>query len=65
MRAMFLMAALALGASGCMYVTAVPSVQGKGFVVKTTPFGGSFWNCTATGAEPTCYKVVEVPLAGK
>ncbi len=65
MRAMFLLAALALGASGCMYTTAVHSVQGKGFVAKTTPFGGSFWNCDATGSEPTCYKVVETPLAGK
>ncbi len=64
MRAMFLVAALALSASGCMHVMAVHSVQGKAFIVKTTPFGGSFWNCEAT-PEPTCYKVTEVPLAGK
>ena len=64
MRAMFLFAALALSASGCMHIVAVPSVQGKSFVVKTTPFGGSFWNCDASG-EPTCFKVTEVPLAGK
>lgn len=65
MRALFLLAAMALGSSGCMYVTAVHSVQGKGFVAKMTPFGGSFWNCDATGADVTCYKVVETPLAGK
>ncbi len=65
MRAFFLVAALALGATGCLHITAVPSVQGKAFIVKATPFGGSFWNCEAAGAEPTCYKVTEVPLAGK
>jgi hypothetical protein len=61
---MFLFAALTLGASGCMHVMAVHSTQGKAYVIKTTPFGGSFWNCEAA-AEPTCYKVTEVPLAGK
>jgi hypothetical protein len=65
MRAMFLFAALALSASGCMHIVAVPSIQGKSFVVKTTPFGGSMWNCDATAGDPTCYKVTEVPLAGK
>lgn len=66
MRAMFLFAALALSASGCMHIVAVPSVQGKSFVIKTTPFGGSMWNCDASDANnPTCFKVTEVPLAGK
>jgi hypothetical protein len=62
---MFLLAALALGANGCMYITAVPSVQGKAYVAKVTPFGGSMWNCDATAGDPTCYKVTEVPAAGK
>jgi hypothetical protein len=62
---MFMFAALALSASGCMHIMAVPSVQGKAFVVKTTPFGGSFWNCDASAGEPTCYKVNEIPAAGK
>jgi hypothetical protein len=62
---MFLFAALALSATGCMHVMAVHSVQGKAYVAKNTPFGGSFWNCDATAGEPTCYKVTEIPAAGK
>lgn len=62
MRALFLLAALSLGASGCLHVAAVPSVQGKSWFVKTTPFGGTFWNCDASGGEPTCYQVTETPL---
>ncbi len=61
MRSLMLFCALLLCASGCVHVTAVPSVQGKAFVVKATPFGGSFWNCDATTGEPTCYRVQEVP----
>lgn len=56
---------VALSSSGCMYLTAVKSVQGKAYVAKVTPFGGSFWNCDATSGEPTCYKVVQIPAAGK
>lgn len=63
MKAMFLFAAMALSAAGCMHVVSVPSVQGKAFITKTTPFGGSFWNCDASG-EPTCFQVTEQPLAG-
>ncbi len=61
MRTVFLLLAFAMTAAGCIHVTAVPSVQGKAFVVKTTPFGGSFWNCDATSGEPSCYKVQEIP----
>ncbi|MCS6911690.1 MAG: hypothetical protein RMK29_01910 [Myxococcales bacterium] len=55
--------AVVLSESGCMYITAVRSVQGKAFVVKASPFGGSFWNCDATSGEPVCYRVTEVPLS--
>ncbi|HMY57686.1 MAG TPA: hypothetical protein PKI49_02530 [Pseudomonadota bacterium] len=65
MRSLFLLCALSLSSVGCIHVTAVPSVQGKAFVVKTTPFGGSFWNCDATSGEPTCYKVQEIPASAK
>ncbi|MBL8635289.1 MAG: hypothetical protein JNM40_18835 [Myxococcales bacterium] len=61
MRTVFLLLGFAMTAAGCIHVTAVPSVQGKAFVVKTTPFGGSFWNCDATSGEPSCYKVQEIP----
>lgn len=54
---------IVLATSGCMYITAVRSVQGKAFVVKASPFGGSFWNCDATSGEPVCYRVSEVPQA--
>lgn len=52
-----------LGQTGCVYMTAVKSTQGKAYVVKATPFGSSLWNCDATSGEPTCYRVVEQPLA--
>ena len=61
---LFVLGTIALGSSGCTYLTAVRSVQGKAYVAKLTPFGGSFWNCDATSGEPTCYKVVEIPAAG-
>jgi hypothetical protein len=49
-------------ASGCMYVTVTPSVQGRAFIVQKKLIGGSsFWNCDATGGTPTCYKVKNVP----
>ncbi len=67
LRVVFAGAALLLATTGtgCMYMTAVKSQQGKAFVVKASPFGGSFWNCDASSGEPVCYKVVEQPLAGK
>ena len=49
-------------ASGCMYVTVTPSVQGRAFIVQKKLIGGSsFWNCDATAGTPTCYKVKNVP----
>ena len=51
--------------TGCVYMAAVKSVQGKAYVVKATPFGSSLWNCDATSGDPVCYRVVEVPAAGK
>jgi hypothetical protein len=61
-----LLSAGALGAmllaSGCTYLTAVRSVQGKAYVAKASPMGGSFWNCDATSGEPVCYQVSEVEL---
>ncbi len=61
MRSLFLLVAFCLSATGCMHIAAVPSVQGKAFVIKSSPFGGSFWNCDSTSGEPTCYKVQEIP----
>lgn len=45
--------------TGCTYTTAVRGQQGKAFVVKNTPFGGTIWNCEATGGRPKCYQVVK------
>lgn len=51
-----------LTASGCMYITVTPSVQGRAFVAQKKLIGGSsFWNCDATSGTPTCYKVKNVP----
>ena len=62
-KSLLLALGLLLSQSGCVYVTAVKSTQGKAYVVKATPFGSTLWNCDATSGEPTCYRVVEVPLA--
>jgi hypothetical protein len=44
----------AIIASGCSsFVTAVPSVQGRAFIVHN---GNEFWNCDATSGEPVCYQ---------
>jgi len=60
----------ALSASGCVYVTASPSVQGKAFVVQKKLMSSSYWNCDATGDTPTCWEVKNVengpaPAAGE
>jgi hypothetical protein len=52
-----------LMSSGCAYVTAVPSVHGRAFVVKASPFGSSMWNCDASHGWPVCYRTTKVPLA--
>jgi len=57
--AVLAVSALALGATGCVSVTAVQGQQGKAFVVKGNPFGSSMWNCEATGGKPKCYKVIK------
>jgi len=44
-------------ASGCSYVTAVPSVAGRAFLVRS---GSDFWNCDATTGEPVCYQTKQV-----
>jgi hypothetical protein len=49
-------------ASGCIYITVTPSVQGRAFIAQKKLIGGSsFWNCDATSGTPTCYKVKNVP----
>lgn len=50
-----------LSASGCVYVTASPSVNGKAFVVQKKLLQSSFWNCDATGDTPTCWEVKNTP----
>lgn len=44
------------GMSGCTYIAATPSVQGKGYVVRQELFTSSFWNCDATSGEPVCFQ---------
>jgi uncharacterized protein YceK len=39
--------------SGCAFMTATPSVQGRAYVVKS---GTEFWNCDATSGDPVCYQ---------
>lgn len=51
--------AFALGATGCVHVTATRGQQGKAYVVKATPFGATFWNCDASTGKPRCYKVIK------
>jgi hypothetical protein len=45
----------AIIACGCapMVMTAVPSVQGRAYVVRG---GTEVWNCDATSGEPVCYQ---------
>ena len=46
----------ALAVSGCTYIAATPSVQGRGYVIRNEYVSSSFWNCDATGGEPVCYQ---------
>jgi hypothetical protein len=48
-----LLAATAIIPSGCAFMTATPSVQGRAYVVRS---GTEFWNCDATSGEPVCYQ---------
>jgi hypothetical protein len=61
MRYLLLLGALLalIVASGCAYSMVVEGQQGKAFVVKSTPFGSTFWNCEASGGKPKCYKVIK------
>jgi hypothetical protein len=51
----------ALWGTGCAYMTAVPSVQGRAYVAKMSITGSTFWNCDATTGAPVCYQVVKQP----
>ena len=61
-----LLAAAALGglsaASGCMYTTVTPAVQGRTYVTRASIGGSDFWNCDATSGEPVCYQTQKVTL---
>jgi len=61
-----LFAAVALGglwtASGCMYATVTPAVQGRTYVVRNAFVTSDFWNCDATSGEPVCYQTQRVLL---
>jgi len=45
--------------AGCTYHMAVNGTKGKAWVVKTDPFGSTFWNCEATDGKPKCYKTLK------
>ena len=49
-------------ASGCMYMTATPAVQGRTYVVRASLGGSDYWNCDATSGEPVCYQTQKVTL---
>jgi hypothetical protein len=51
-----------LGASGCMYTTVTPAVQGRTYVTRASMGGSDFWNCDATSGEPVCYQTQKVTL---
>jgi hypothetical protein len=61
-----LMGFAALGAlsslSGCMYMVATPSVQGRAFVVRNAMVSSDFWNCDATAGDPVCYQTQKANL---
>jgi len=67
MRALLLGVAVSLlGAAsiGCAtYHVAVPSVQGRAFVIEGGMFGSKMLNCDATGGAPVCYPVTKVEAA--
>jgi hypothetical protein len=47
-------------ASACTYTTAVPSVQGRAFVVQRAWFfKSSFWNCDSSGPQPICFETAK------
>lgn len=45
--------------SGCTYAMKVQGTEGKAWLVKSTPFGTTLWNCEAAGGKPKCYKVIK------
>jgi hypothetical protein len=46
--------------SACTYTTAVPSVQGKAFVVQRAWFfKSSLWHCDSTGQQPICFETAK------
>ena len=58
------MAAITFGGCAASYMTAVPSVQGRTYVIRN---GQEMWNCDATSGEPVCYQTKKVyqPVAAK
>ncbi|MFH1132851.1 MAG: hypothetical protein V1754_16070 [Pseudomonadota bacterium] len=48
---------LVVSSVGCSYITVERGQQGKAWVVKSTPFGSTMWNCDASDGEPKCHKV--------
>ena len=50
------LAAMAMMFSGCTYMAATPSVQGKAYVVRNAMYASDFWNCDATAGDPVCYQ---------
>lgn len=53
-------ALIALGATGCSsYSAAVPSVQGKAYVIGSHFLGQSMYSCDATSGKPVCTELQE------
>ena len=60
MRSVLLVAgALAIGATGCTYIAAAPSVAGRAFVVRNEYVSSSYWSCDATSGEPICHQTMK------
>jgi uncharacterized membrane protein YgdD (TMEM256/DUF423 family) len=57
------LALIALGATACSsYSAAVPSVQGKAYVVGSHFFSQSMYQCDATSGKPVCTEQKEQDL---
>jgi hypothetical protein len=51
-----------LTATGCQYMHATTSVQGRAYMVRNAFVTSDFWNCDATSGEPVCYQTNRVVL---
>jgi hypothetical protein len=57
-----LLAALALGTTGCITTTTVQAMPNKAYLVHGHLFGTEIYNCFDAAGGPTCVPVVEEEL---